>query len=131
MGPKYWLTALRQGVIPFVELCVIAAMSIGVALYAIGSAQVLSGMDWTVTATFEELIHRLLLLLIGVEVIQVVRIHALRDVFLIALFVLARKALDPANSAFEVSLLLLVVVCSLYVWYQIHPPRSATEQPLI
>jgi len=52
-------------------------------------------------------------------------------VFLIALFVLARKALDPANSAFEVSLLLLVVVCSLYVWYQIHPPRSATEQPLI
>ena len=80
------------------------AIFMGVIAFGFGSAIALVGMDWRDTATFYELIYRVLLLVIGVELIRTLVTHNLGAVLELLAFVIARKLLKPDLSALDILL---------------------------
>ena len=80
------------------------AIFVGVIVFGFGSAIALAGMDWRDTATFYELIYRVLLLVIGVELIRTLVTHNLGAVLELLAFVIARKLLKPDLSALDILL---------------------------
>ena len=76
---------------------------------------ILGGMAWSRTETFYELIYRVLLLVIGVELIRTLVTHDLSAVLELLAFVVARKMLKP-----ELSTLGIVLGPSLllFCWLQ-------------
>ena len=80
------------------------AILVGVIAFGFGSAIALAGMDWRDTATLYELIYRVLLLVIGVELIRTLVTHNLGAVLELLAFVIARKLLKPDLSAVDILL---------------------------
>ena len=80
------------------------AIFVGVIVFGFGSAIALAGMDWRDTATLYELIYRVLLLVIGVELIRTLVTHNLGAVLELLAFVIARKLLKPDLSALDILL---------------------------
>src|SRR5262245_45163480 len=66
----------------------------GVLMFGLRSTQTLAGMDWRLTETFYEMIYRVLLLVIGVELVRTLVTHELRSILELLAFVVARKMLS-------------------------------------
>ena len=67
----------------------------GVLVFGLCSTQTMAAMDWRLTETFYELIYRVLLLVIGVELVRTLVTHELRAILELLAFVVARKMLKP------------------------------------
>jgi len=80
------------------------AILVGVAIFAVMSAAVLAGMDWRTTETFYELIYRVLLLVIGIELARTLLTHDLEAILELLAFVVARKTLKPDVTALDIVL---------------------------
>jgi hypothetical protein len=80
------------------------AVLVGVIAFAFQSSFVLIEMDWRSTETFYELIYRLLLLVIGVELIRTLVTHDLAAVLELLAFVVARKMLKPDITSLDIFL---------------------------
>jgi hypothetical protein len=91
-------------VIGVVELALAAVVFVGVLLAAVHGVRVMAGMDWGLTATFDELIGRVLVILIGLEVIRLLLVHNLRAVLELLAFAIARKMLRADVTAVEIAL---------------------------
>lgn len=76
----------------------------GVTVFTLSSVMVLSGYDWRSTETFYELIYRILMLVIGVELIRTLVTHDLRAILELLAFVIARKMLKPDLPALDILL---------------------------
>jgi hypothetical protein len=87
-----------------VELTLSVFVFLGVVLLAWHSVSVLAGLDWGLTATFDELIGRVLVILIGLEVIRLLLSHDLRAVLELLAFVIARKMLRADVTSVEIAL---------------------------
>ena len=87
---------------------------IGVAVYAIGSIRVFVFMDWSDSNAFYELIYRVLLLVIGVELVRMLVVHDLQAVLELLAFVIARKMLKPDLVALDVLLVVLAFVALMW-----------------
>jgi hypothetical protein len=85
----------------------------GVLVFGLRSAQVLAVMDWRLTETFDELIYRVLLLAIGVELVHTLVTHELQAILELLAFVVARKMLKPELAVFDVLLSVLAFVALL------------------
>jgi hypothetical protein len=68
---------------------------LGISAFSYKSVTALMGMDWQRTETFYELIYRILLLVIGVELIRNRLTHDLMAILELLAFVVARKMLKP------------------------------------
>lgn len=101
---------VKETLILVAEIIMMGLIGAGVVAYAWSSAGALAGLDWSQTATFEEFVQRILLLLIGLELILVIRVHAVRDLFIVAVLALFRKALDPSIDTPSVIVLLVVAL---------------------
>ena len=77
------------------ERMLTVAILIGIVAFAFQGAIELTGMDWRSTETFYELIYRVLLLAIGIELIRTLITHDLAAVLELLAFVVARKMLKP------------------------------------
>ena len=77
------------------ERMLTVAILIGIVAFAFQGAIELAGMDWRSTETFYELIYRVLLLAIGIELIRTLITHDLAAVLELLAFVVARKMLKP------------------------------------
>ena len=80
------------------------AILIGIIAFAFKSVVALIGMDWSSTETFYELIYRVLLLVIGVELIRTLVTHDLTAVLELLAFVVARKMLKPELATIDILL---------------------------
>lgn len=85
----------------------------GAVVYGIGSALVLAGMDWQTTTAFYELIYRVLLVVIGLELVRMLVVHDLTAVLELLAFVIARKMLKPDIVALDIVLGVLAFVALL------------------
>ena len=103
---------LRRLVKWFERLLALAELG-GVVVYGIGSVQVIAGMDWRTTETFYELIYRVLLLGIGLELVRMLVVHDLMAVLELLAFVIARKMLKPDLAAVDIVLAVLAFVALL------------------
>lgn len=83
--------------------CMLAfAILIGIIASAFHGVIHLTGMDWQSTETFYELIYRVLLLVIGVELIRTLVTHDLSAVLELLAFVVARKMLKPELATLDI-----------------------------
>jgi hypothetical protein len=77
---------------------------LGISAFSYKSVTALMGMDWQRTETFYELIYRILLLVIGVELIRNRLTHDLMAILELLAFVVARKMLKPELPTFDILL---------------------------
>ena len=73
----------------------------------------MAAMDWRLTETFYELIYRVLLLAIGVELVRALVTHELRAILELLGFVVARKMLKPDLAVLDILLSVLAFVALL------------------
>src|SRR5262249_33558849 len=85
----------------------------GVLVFGLGSTQTMAAMDWRQTETFYELIYRVLLLAIGVEVVRTLLTHELKAILELLGFVVARKMLKPDLAVLDILLSVLAFVALL------------------
>ena len=93
-----------KAIAQWLERGLACAILLGVLAFGFGSAIALAGMDWRDTATLYELIYRVLLLVIGVELIRTLVTHNLGAILELLAFVIARKLLKPDLSAVDILL---------------------------
>ena len=85
----------------------------GVLVFGLCSTQTMAAMDWRETETFYELIYRVLLLVIGVELVRTLVTHELRAILELLGFVVARKMLKPDLAVLDILLSVLAFVALL------------------
>jgi hypothetical protein len=85
----------------------------GVVLFGLCSAQTLAAMDWQLAETFYELIYRVLLLVIGIELVRTLVTHELRVILELLAFVVAMKMLKPDLAVLDILLGVLAFVALL------------------
>jgi hypothetical protein len=97
----------------WLEKAIALAVLAGVLVAAVKGAIALSGMDWSSTETFYELIYRALLLVIGLELVRMLVAHSLAAVLELLAFVIARKMLKPDLTALDIILGVVAFVALL------------------
>ena len=95
-----WAKAIAK----WLERGLAVAIFVGVIAFASSSAIAMAGMDWRDTATFYELIYRVLIVVVGVELIRTLVTHDLGAVLELLAFVIARKLLKPDLSSMDIFL---------------------------
>ncbi len=98
-----------RGMEKFLAVAVLAC----VILAAVYGGIFLAGLDWTAKETFYELIYRMLLLVIGLELVRMLITHSLAAVLELLAFVIARKMLKPDLTAVDIILSVLAFVALL------------------
>jgi hypothetical protein len=97
----------------------------GVFVFTLASVQAMAVLDWRSTETFYELIYRVLLVVIAVELVRTLVTHDLRAILELLAFVVARKMLKPDLSVLDILLCVLAFVALLaanYWWLKPPPP---------
>ena len=84
-----------------------------VVVFAIHSIAALVVMDWRTTETYYELIHRVLLLVIGLELGRTLVVRDLMAILDLLAFVIARKMLRPDLTTPDIVLTVLAFVVIL------------------
>ncbi len=108
------------------------ALMLGVVVFAAKSATMLVGMDWRESETFYELIYRLLLVVIGVELVRTLVTHDLGAVLELLAFVVARKLLKPDLTTIEIGIGIAAFVALVAArrFFLRASPAGALEVPI-
>ena len=104
-----WFNPFVRWLEKFLAVAVLAS----VILAAIHGGIHLTGLDWTANETFYELIYRMLLLVIGLELVRMLITHSLAAVLELLAFVIARKMLKPDLTSVDIILSVLAFVALL------------------
>ena len=96
----WWAKAIATSL----ERLAALAILVGVIVFAFQSTATLIDMDWHSNETFYELIYRVLLMVIGVELIRTLVTHDLNAVLELLAFVVARKMLKPELTSVDILL---------------------------
>ncbi|MFZ6027575.1 MAG: hypothetical protein ACOYYS_07640 [Chloroflexota bacterium] len=87
-------------------------------------------MDWTSTEAFYEMIYRVLLLVIGVELVRMLVVHDLLAVLDLLAFVIARKMLKPELGSVDILLVVIAFVTLMWARRYIAPQQNKPgEEP--
>ena len=104
----------------------------GIVVFGLRSAQALARMDWRSTDTFYELIYRVLLLVIAVELVRTLVTHELRAILELLAFVVARKMLKPDVTVLDILFSVLAFVALIaanHYWLSTsRPPESEAPE---
>ena len=93
-----WTKGLATAVERFLALAVL----VGSIYFAFHSTLVLIELDWRIVDTYYELIYRVLLIVIGVELIRTLVTHDLMAILELIAFIIARKMLKPDLSSLDI-----------------------------
>lgn len=88
---------------------------IAVIYMVFASVPVIISMDWSQTETFYELIYRVLLAVIGLELIRMLITHEMIAVLELLAFVIARKMLKPDLTATDIAFSVFAFVALVLV----------------
>lgn len=88
----------------WLERLVALAILVGVVGFAIASTTALASRDWRTTAAFYEMVYRVLMLVIGIELARTLLTHDLEAILELLAFVVARKILKPEVTALDILL---------------------------
>lgn len=113
MGVESWIGRVVRRYPPVVrglELFLALLVLVGVLVAAGSSAIDLARMNWRSTATFDELISRVLFVVIGLELVRMLVVHNLGAILELLAFAIARKMLKPDITAVDIGLSTLAFV---------------------
>lgn len=100
--------AMHAGSVTMALLLILSSVIlIGTVVYAVWSAVYLSHQDWALTETFYDLIYRVLLVVIGIELVRTLITHDLAAIVELVALVIARKLLKPELDALDILFLVL------------------------
>ena len=108
-----WIPKQFIAIVLWMERLLALSVLVGIVIYGIGSAVLLTGLDWKFTETFYELIYRVLLMVIGLELVRMLIVHDLSAVLELLAFVTARKVLKPEIEAIDIVLAVIAFVALL------------------
>jgi hypothetical protein len=108
-----WIPKQFINIVIWMERILAISVLVGIVLYSFGSILILAGMDWKLTETFYELIYRVLLIVIGLELVRMLIVHDLSAVLELLAFVTARKVLKPDIEAIDIVLAIIAFVALL------------------
>ncbi|MBN1293055.1 MAG: hypothetical protein JXB48_14540 [Candidatus Latescibacteria bacterium] len=100
-------------IVQFFELILALVVLCCVVVFGLGSFFELIGMDWKITTTFYELIYRVLLMVIGLELVRMLLTHEIFAVLELLAFVIARKMLMPDLTSIDIVLAVIAFVSLL------------------
>ena len=100
------------------------AIVVGVIAYGIASVAELLGMDWRSSEAFYDLMYRVLLMVIGIELARTLLTHDLGAILELLAFVVARKTLKPDVDAFDIFLCALAFTALLAARYYFLRPAA-------
>ncbi|HMO51312.1 MAG TPA: hypothetical protein PKE26_13780 [Kiritimatiellia bacterium] len=86
------------------ERVLAVAIIVGVVVFGIASISVLVEMDWGQSETFYEMMYRVLLMVIAVELARLLVTHNLHAILELLAFVVARKMLKPDITSVDILL---------------------------
>ena len=115
-----WATTISR----WLERALAVAILLAVIVFAVSSVSVLAGMDWRQTETFYQMIYRVLILVIGIELIRTLVTHDLGAVLELIAFVIARKLLKPDLTALEILLSVMAFIALLAARHYLLRPLS-------
>jgi hypothetical protein len=96
--------AMFSDAVRWLEIALAALVLVGI-LFAAGAAiRELWQLDWTVSATFDRLLNRVLFIAIGLELVRMLVVHSLRAILEMIAFAIARNMLTPNPAAFDMAL---------------------------
>jgi hypothetical protein len=107
------LTSLAKHFGTWFERLLALGIVASIIAYGIASATEMVRMDWHDTATFYELIYRVLLMVIGIELVRTLLTHSLEAILELLAFVVARKTFKADVDAFDILLCVLSFVALL------------------
>src|SRR5262249_59257802 len=114
-----------------IERFLAAVILVGVVAFGWRSAQGMVGMDWQLTETMYELIYRVLLMVIGVELARTLVTHDLRAILELLAFVIARKMLKPDLGVLDIlwsSVAFVALLGAAYYWHSEPLPAEGQEK---
>lgn len=93
-----------------VERFIAVLVLIAVLVYVYQSITVLVTYDWSQTDTLYEFIYRVLIAIIGIELVRMLITHSITAVIELIAFVIARKMLKPDLSSLDILLSVIAFV---------------------
>ncbi|MBN1880262.1 hypothetical protein JW823_09155 [bacterium] len=99
---KYCLAQTTRTIAKWIECLLAFGILIGIVIFLVTSIIRLTGMDWLETFAFYEMINRILLIMIGVELIRTLITHDLETIVELLAIVIARKLLKPDLANFDI-----------------------------
>jgi len=102
------------------------AITAGIIAFAFHSVTAMVGMDWSQNETFYELVYRVLLLVIGLELVRTLITHELMAVLELLAFVVARKMLKPDLDVLDILLGVAAFVALLVARRYLMSPGAQT-----
>ncbi len=112
----------------FLERVVAVAILVGIVCFTVASARALAAMDWRATETFYEMIYRVLVVVIAIELVRTLVTHDLGAILELLAFVVARKILKPDVTAADIVLCVAAFV-ALVAARTLLVPRDAPAEP--
>lgn len=91
-------------VVKYIETALAFFVILAVLFFAFNNLQMFIGADWNSKDTFYELIYRVLLVTIGLEMARMLVIHNFLSILELLAFVVARKMLKPDETMMDVIL---------------------------
>jgi hypothetical protein len=113
MDMRSRISSYYNTVAVWIERLLALVILAGVLVFGLRSTQTMAAMDWRQTETFYELIYRVLLLVIGLELVRTLVTHELRAILELLGFVVARKMLKPDLVVLDVLMSVLAFVALL------------------
>ena len=107
------LSQIYDILVKWLKIILASILLVGVVISSIGSVQMLMGMDWGEIESLYNLIYRLLLLVIGLELVRMLVTRNLTVVLELLAFIIARKILNPDLATLDVVLGILAFVALL------------------
>lgn len=95
-----WVTASAS----WLERLLALGILVGIIVFAVAGTTALTSMDWGNPDAFYEMMYRVLMLIIGVELARTLLTHDLEAILELLAFVVARKILKPEVAALDIFL---------------------------
>jgi len=112
-----------------VELLLCAIVLVCVVRFTAGTVLLLWNFDWQQTDTLYDLIYRVLLSLIGLELVRMIITHELSAILELIAAVIARKMLKPDLDAQDIAICALAFVAILGGQWILIRVKNATPEP--
>lgn len=107
---KNSITQYYDVLVKWSERLLALTVIVGVLVYAATSVPVFVGMDWGENETIYDLIYRVLLVVIGLELARMLVTHDLKTILEVLAFVVARKMLKPDLTAVDIGISVVAFV---------------------
>ncbi|MBD3328849.1 hypothetical protein GF340_06155 [Candidatus Peregrinibacteria bacterium] len=101
---KAAINRIYRNVIKWIEILLALSIFIGSLVYGFESIIHFTTLDWTMNDAYFDLIHRVLFVVIGIELVKMLLTHSLESILELMAFVIARKILLPELDSIDLIL---------------------------